>query len=245
VERGVSTGSDADVLRAELIRIGQQVDAAASRRRAGLDVLEELTGWTLGDDVELDLPAPGDESARRRPELDLFEARRTDLDRRAAVASTATRPRVTSFAEAAVGRPQGLNLFENRIGPFFTLGIRVKWPLWDWDASSRDRQAIRLRSEAVSAQEESFLQANRAAAATVRRDIERLEAHLAGDEEIIGLRQRISDESRSRLDHGAITATDYLVDRNAEQRARLGLEAHRIQLAQARARLATILGASR
>ena len=66
-------------------------------------MLEELTGWTLGDEAALELPAPVEEPARRRPELDLFEARRTDLDRRAAVASTATRPRVTSFAEAAVG----------------------------------------------------------------------------------------------------------------------------------------------
>ena len=79
----------------------------------------------------------------------------------------------------------------------------------------------------------------------MRRDIERLEANLEGDAEIIELRARVAAESRSRLDHGAITATDYLVDRNEEQRARLGREAHLIQLAQARVRLATILGASR
>lgn len=242
--RGVSTGSDAEILEVELIRVGQQANAAESRRRAGLDVLEELTGWALHDDVELQIPAADRLAAGPRPEMDLFELSRIDLQRKSDLVSRATRPRVTSFVEAAVGRPQGLNMFENETGPFVSLGIRVGWSLWDWNRSGREREALRLQSEVVTAREDAFLQGIRAAAAGVRRDIERLESHLAGDEEIVRLRERISEESRSKLDNGVITATDYLAERNAEQRARLADEVHRIQLAQARARLVTILGAS-
>jgi outer membrane protein TolC len=116
--------------------------------------------------------------------------------------------------------------------------------VWDWNGSSREREVLRLQSEAVTAREEAFEQRVRTAAAQVRREIERLEAHLEGDAAIVGLRARVSAEARSRFENGVITATDYLAERNEEQRARLAESVHRIQLAQARARLATILGAS-
>jgi outer membrane protein TolC len=246
VERGLATGSNVEILEAEQIRIGQQREAALSRSRAARDVLGQLTGWTLGDSARLELPASGPSvpAGGRRPEIALFELSRASLRRQADLASRRTRPRVTSFVDAAVGRPQGQNMFESDFGPWFSVGVRIGWPVWDWNGSSREREVLRLQSEAVTAREEAFEQRVRTAAAQVRREIERLEAHLEGDAAIVGLRARVSAEARSRFENGVITATDYLVESNEEHRARLAESVHRIQLAQARARLATILGAS-
>lgn len=244
VARGAATASDADVLRAERIRVTRQRDAAASRRRVALDVLGELTGWSLPDEVHLPLPRVEPSGTGDRPELALFEHTRQSLKARGDLAVRATRPRLTSFVDAAVGRPQGLDLFENEVGPFVSFGVRLGWPLWDWNRASRERQALRLQAEAVTAREEAFLQRIRIAEVRVVREIARLERDLAADTEVIALRSRVTEEARSRLDNGVITASDYLVERNAEHLARLAEDVHRIQLAQARARLVTIRGAS-
>jgi len=243
VDRGASTASNAEVLEAELIRARQQRVATESRAEAGREVLGELTGWNLDATEPLSLPVPRPiDAAGSRPEEVLFELNRENLDRQAAIASRRTRPHISSFVDAAVGRPRGLDFFQNDFGPFVSLGVRVGWNIWDWSRAKRDREALSLQADAVSAREDAFHQQIRTAAARTRREIERLESTIEGDADVVALRARISNEARSKLDNGVITATDYLVERNAEQRARLDAEAHRIQLAQARATLATILG---
>jgi hypothetical protein len=99
-------------------------------------------------------------------------------------------------------------------------------------------------SDVMVAREEAFTQALRATAERQARDIERIADFRAQDEEIISLRERITAQAASRLANGVITATQYVLARNAEQQARLAREVHRIQLAQARAMLATTLGAA-
>ena len=243
VGRGVATASNSDILEAEMIRLRQRKEAVNSRHWAGIDILGELTGWSVDQDARLALPANETMRSGKRPEEDLFELSRRMLDNQAVLASRRTRPRVTSFVDAAVGRPQGLDVFQNDIGPFVSLGVRVGWSFWDWNSARRDREAIVLQAEAITAQEEAFMQRIRTLAAQVKREIERLEASLVGDLEIVALRARVSAEARSQLDNGVITATDYLVERNAEHRAGLDGQFHRIQLAQARVRLVSILGA--
>ena len=75
-----------------------------------------------------------------------------------------------------------------------------------------------------------------------RHDVERLAEQLRRDDRIIALRRRIAERTAGRLEHGVATAADYLVERNAAHQAELTRSLHRIQLARARAELATILG---
>ena len=55
------------------------------------------------------------------------------------------------------------------------------------------------------------------------------------DEEIIALRKNITSTSETQLDNGTITATDYLIELNAEAQAHLNKQQHIIQLAKAKA----------
>ena len=138
-----------------------------------------------------------------------------------------------------------MNFFENDLGPFFSVGIRASWTPWDWHVNARERETLALQADVVRAQEEAFDQGLRGRAARLRSEIEAIESQLALDPEIIELRRRIADDKRSQFDSGIATATDYLTERNAEHRAGLAERQRRIQLAQARAALETLLGANR
>ena len=65
---------------------------------------------------------------------------------------------------------------------------------------------------------------------------------MAMDDEIIGLRERIAEQSEQQLLNGAITATEYLAELNALHQARLTKTIHDLELRQARISLATHRG---
>jgi outer membrane protein TolC len=72
--------------------------------------------------------------------------------------------------------------------------------------------------------------------------MDRLEASLRSDEEIVGLRERVLRESRVRFGEGVLTAAE-LVDRETDVlAARLARATHRVELARAQARFLTTLG---
>ena len=72
--------------------------------------------------------------------------------------------------------------------------------------------------------------------------IDRLQSTLTLDERIITLRETVDRSARLRFQEGVVTASEYL-DRNTERlRAELDRTRHQVELAQARARLLTMLG---
>jgi outer membrane protein TolC len=72
--------------------------------------------------------------------------------------------------------------------------------------------------------------------------IDRLQSALAIDDRIIALRADVDRTARARFQEGVVTASEYL-DRNTEWLgAQFARARHRVELAQARARLLTTLG---
>ena len=247
VAAGVGMRGNVDVLSVELLKVAQQQAEVAEERRAALAVLGVLLGRPLPEDTVLEPPTPTVEGVRpaahRRPEYGTFALNRTLLTEQERLAARKTRPRVSGFAEAAYGRPPGLDIFENTFQPFYSLGVRVQWNFWDWNSSRRDREALALERQVVAAQEAAFSRQIDVASAQERHDIARLAELLERDDEIITLRARITAQAASQLEHGVITATDYLIERNAEHQARLTRDLHALQLLQARIQYLTTLGA--
>lgn len=246
VRNGVLLRSNADVLEAELINVGQQMAEARANRRTALDVLGELMGRPLKDGTLLSLPdvtvPPGIADARLRPEYRVFDLSKSALDSQARMITRRNRPLVSAFAEGAFGRPAGLNLFETDFKPFYTAGLRITWRAWQWRVPTRERQTLQHQREIIDARERAFRKNTTATGFRQLNDITKLEQLIESDEEAIRLRRRIVEEAGSRLENGTITSTEYVTEKNAENRAQLLRQIHRIQLAQARAEYLTIMG---
>ena len=65
-----------------------------------------------------------------------------------------------------------------------------------------------------------------------REDILKLEKQLIRDEEIAQLQNKILKQLSVQLENGVITVNDYLIQSNAELRARQQLQLHKTQLTQ-------------
>jgi outer membrane protein TolC len=266
VESGAVLPSQADVLEAEKIRLRQQRSALAAAHRTALEVLSELTGRVLPEDVVLGVPevtalnasgpnsygalsktgdaAPGTPDVQfysTRPEYRLFTLNRETLENREKLTSSQYRPVISGFAQTAYSRP-GLDIFDDSFSPWYMVGVTARWNLWNWNKSSRERQVLHLERKLVDSREEAFGQQISVAERAYLNAISRLTEVMAMDDEIIGLRERIAEQSEHQLLNGSVTATEYLAELNALHQARRTKTIHDLELRQARVSLATHRG---
>ncbi len=252
VEAGTALGRDAAEIEAELVRAGLQRDEARASRRASLAILANLAGKPIDTTAVLVLPAAEPErtqpvdpaavaSLRQRPEFDQFRKSRLRLEREAEATSVQNKPRLYAFGQAGLGLP-GLDQFRRSSDAFWQGGLRVEWRPWTWRSAGRTAAAFRLQQEVVAAEEEALGRRLARAVATDLEDIERLKAALADDERVVALRIEVERQARAQYDEGAVTTPDYVETRTDVLEARLTLERHRVELAQARSRYLTTLG---
>ena len=237
---------NADVLEVEILKVAQQQTEARTDRMTALAVLSELTGTQFAETDTLIRPvfdAP-ETSSREidRPELKVFELNRSLLAEQQNLSLRKSRLHISTFAEASYGRPAGLDIFDNTLQPFYSFGLQMQWPFWDWQRGQRERQTLALQQERTTVQEEAFTQQITVASQKALHDIDKLKAMILRDAEIVVLRERIADMAASQLNNGVITATEYLTERNAMHQAQLTRDLHEIQLAFAHIQFNTLSG---
>src|SRR5690606_22742085 len=146
------------------------------------------------------------------------------------------------FGSAAYGRPPGMNIFENDLSPYFSAGLRLRWPVWDRGSVRRERRTAELRQALVDAEQDAFLQSVEVEAAEIRADIERLHRAIDQDAQILQFRERLAQRAADQLENGTISVTDYLIHQEAVHRARLNEKRHRLELTFAHIRHRNTLG---
>lgn len=247
---GAALPSDTAAVRAILtLRQQDEVELRASRA-AALARLTDLTGRTVGEADVMALPDLGDAvtEARRglgdlraRPEFAAFARTRERLAREEKEVSASQWPELSAFATIGRGRP-GLNPISDRFNGYWFAGVKLAWAPWNWGSHGRERQALTLQGEIVAVDEAAFA---RSLTRSVQEDlftIDRMDTTLAMDDHIIALREQVEQETRQRFQEHVVTASEYL-DRSTDVlEARLAQVTHRVELAQARARLLTTLG---
>jgi outer membrane protein TolC len=250
VRLGSALPSEAATLQAELLRRRQSLAEIDANRRAALTVLTELTGLPIRFDDILALPDVGAEVARARatigevrarPEYEQFARTRDLLQRQEQAASARDKPRLSAFGRAGYGRP-GLNALSDQFDSYWLAGVQVQWTPWSWGTTRRERELLALQRQVVETEEAAFRERIRRTTAFDLATIDRLESAVATDDQIIGLRERIARETLRRFQEGVVTSAEY-VDRQTDVlNARLARAAHRVELAEARARFLTIVG---
>ena len=250
VREGAALGVDSAAVEATLLRYRQQDDELRAGRSAAIARLARLVGHSIRGDAAA---APPDltaavaaaraslDQSRARPEYKQFDRTRDRLARQQDLAAAGDRPQLSAFGRVGYGRP-GLNFVSDRAETYGLAGVQVQWKAWTWGASAREREALSLQQSIVAAEETAFTSAIRRGVETDLATIDRLQSTLASDDRIVALRETVERVARLRLQEGATTASEYL-DRQTERlTAEFDRARHRVELAQAGARLLTTLG---
>ena len=142
-------------------------------------------------------------------------------------------PSLSGFGQVGYGLP-GLNMLSNEFSTFAIVGLRLQWNLWDNHLKQHKQDALNIQQQIAGMQQESVLQNLEGQKQLRLADIHKYEQLITQDQELLKLRSSVARAYESRFDNGAITAAEYLRQKNEELRTRLNLEAHRIGLEQAK-----------
>jgi outer membrane protein TolC len=180
--------------------------------------------------------------AAGRPERVRFARVADRAEAEARAAEVTTRPSLSLFGQAGVGRPSPFDLFADDVAEFGIAGVRVQWPLFDGGRARRTAEALRVQADIAETEAAAFDRQLVRDLADERADLARLDAALDADRRIVALREEVLRAARRQLDEGVLLPDRYTDRLTDLAEARLARERHRIERAQAQARLLSALG---
>lgn len=244
MENGVILKSDIDILKAEKIKLDQQLSESDIRKSSLMKVLSGLTGIVLDESVELVLPATTSELNEdlSRPELQLFDLKKEQLSAGEAMLDSKRMPKAFGFATLGYGNPPGSNFFRNEFAPFYIIGAGIKWNIFDWNKTRNEKQVITIQKDIIENRKRDLSDNLRRQLETKKAEINALEKLTETDNELVMIRKRISAASESQQRNGIITATEYLNLLEAERQSLINSEIHKISLALAQTEYINISG---
>jgi outer membrane protein TolC len=241
---GVIMKSDIDVLASEKIKLEQQISENEIRKASLLKILSSLTGTEIDASTEFALPSQGEELSGEllRPELQIFDLRKEQLDASRQVIQSKRMPKAVGFATLGYGNPPGSNFFRDEFAPYYILGAGIKWNIFDWNKVKNEKQLISLQQNIIDSRKSELTDNLKRLLDAKSAEISNLKSLLESDSELIALRKRITAAAESQYENGTITATDYMNEMTSERQALINYEIHRINLAMARIEYLNISG---
>jgi outer membrane protein TolC len=241
---GVVLKSDIDVMTSEMIKLKQQLSENEIRKTSLLRILADLTGIDIDTSTELTLPLTAGELSNElsRPEIEVFDLRKEQLNASLKVIQSKRMPKAFGFATLGYGNPPGNNFFKDEFAPYYILGAGVKWNIFDWNKAKNEKHIVNLQQGIIDSRKTDLTD-------NLNRLLEAKNAEISGyktlietDSEQIALRKKITSSAESQYENGIITATELLNEMNSERQALINFEIHKINLAMAQVEYMNISG---
>ena len=230
IANGTALRSNADLLKAELLKVGQQSIELESNRTGLTDMLGLFINRSIDENTVFNKP-PGIISSMeiKRPELSLFDSRSKMLDAQNNLITAQNNPKISFFAQGGFGKP-AFNILSNDFDPFYIGGVRLSFPLTGFYTTKNNRSLIELKKQNINVEKETFLFNTQFTLRQQSADVTKLQQFLKLDDEIIPLRESVKKAALAQLENGVINSGDYLREVNAEDNARQAKILHEIQL---------------
>jgi outer membrane protein TolC len=241
---GVLLKSDIDILISEKIKLEQQIKESKIRENTLLKILSDLTGTEIDNSTQFILPSITDETEAElsRPELQMFDLRKDQLDASLQVIQSKRMPKAFGFATVGYGNPPGNNFFKDEFAPYYIVGAGVKWNIFDWNKAKNEKQVISLQQNIIENRKDDLTENLKRLLEAKQAEITNLKSLVISDTELIAIRTRITATSESQYDNGTITITEYMNQMNSEKEAQINHEIHKINLAKAQVEYYNISG---
>ena len=242
VANGVALKSNADILKAELLKAGQQTVELSSNRKAMTDMLGLFIDRHLNENTVFKKPADIILSnGIKRPELLMFDYQNKIFDAQNNLLSGRNRPKISFFVQGGFGKP-AFNILSNDFDPFYIGGLRLNFPISGFYSLKNGRKLLDINKRNVEVQRQTFVFNTQIAVKQQNAEILKFRQFLKTDDEIISLRESVKKVSLAQLQNGVINSNDYIRDVNAEDLAQQNKILHKIHMLMAEYKQQNIMG---
>ena len=243
VTHGTLLESELHVIEVEKLKVMNSMIEVDSRKKSYMGALRVLCGESINENAILEKPHfEGIEGATPdRPEYKLFDLKHASMEAGKELAGKKRMPVLYAFGQTGYGKP-GYNMMSGEWDYYYMIGAGLKWKIWDWNNSSRERQLIGYQQQILQSQLASFDREIESLMVQEEARIEQYRKTMEMDQQVLELQKKISGQAAVRLDNGTMTATNYITELNKESLARIALATHQVMLMQAIANYLTIQG---
>ena len=243
-ENGLAYKMDVDEMRVEQLKLEQQKKDFIYTRKGYLTMLSYLTASKIDDQTQLEKPAItiiSEDAAIKRPELSFYESQRNLLTAQTDVQKVGLMPKVGLLGAGVVLAP-GINLGNNDFSAVGVAGLSVSWNTSALYKDSNEKQLAKQQLDKITVQQETFLFNTKLQMSQKTADINRQQAILNDDDEIVRLRKTIREGYQLKYDTGAGPLIDLLNATEKEGNARAEKALHETQLLMTSYEYQTITG---
>ena len=243
IKYGMILPSSDKVLEAELLKLNQQFREVESSKLSLIETLSSIIGQPLDSATAFQNPLVETplHTELYRPELELFQFKREEIESNEALIAKQNIPKLFGFATGGYGNP-GLNVLDNSFQAFYTVGIKFNWNVFDWNANKKQRESLVINKDIVNTESETFRLNTGIELNQYENEIEKIEAFIISDLEIINLRRDVLKSADSQLKNGVITSSAYITELTNLYEDENTLVKHNIMLQLAKANYNVIKG---
>ena len=215
----------------ELLKIDQDIESTLKDKESLISSLSSLIGIVLDENAVFRTPLTHTSisSDIKRPELDLFELEKEEIDASTLLLSKENAPTLSAFVDGGVGNP-GLNILDTSFQEFYTVGLKLKWNVFDWNSNKKERKALQINKDIIDNETEVFKLNTNIELNQYESDIEKLSELIVTDSDIITLRKVVLDAAESQLRNGVITTSEYVTELTNLYEEENRLITHKVQL---------------
>lgn len=218
------------ILEAERLKIKQQLTEISFEKTKMLENLALLTYSEMDATTVLETPNSEREAVNGiRPEIVFFDLQNEQIESSKSVLAKSNSLKLYAFGQAGYGNP-GLNMLDNSFQPFYIVGLKTSWNIFDWGKVKKDRKSLNVAQEIVQTEKENFELNHKMELQQINKDIKKMEELLTSDLEIIQIHEKIVKTADAQMKNGVIASSEYLTEVIRLFEAKNNLAQHEVTL---------------
>jgi len=243
VKNGILLPASDKILEVELLKIQQQFAEINANKITLIGSLSLLLGSDINSTSSFETPLVNIDSSAviSRPEIELFDLKKLELDTSEKLLSKTKSPKLSSFVTGGYGNP-GLNMLDNSFQTFYIAGLQLNWNVFDWNKTKSERESISINKDIINNEKEIFDLNTSIKLNEQLNEINKINSLIESDKNIIVLMKEVLQLKDSQLKNGVITSSDYLTEFTNLYEEENILATHKIQLELAKANYNVIKG---
>lgn len=231
-DNGLAFQSDVDEVKAEVLNIEQKRIEFSYTRKGYVSMLSLLIGRPLGQNIQLEIPVSLESYTslgNNRAELKLYTNQRRLLEAKSTFNTVNNMPKVSLMGVGLMIQP-GVGFGASTFNHLTLAGLSVSWNTGNLYKTSNNKQLDKIQYDVISSQQETFEFNTTLQLKQASDEIEKQQAILSKDNEIVALKENITKSYQLKYDNGIASVNDLLTSLNRENEAKSNQTLHNVQL---------------
>ncbi|MGC9344286.1 MAG: TolC family protein [Bacteroidales bacterium] len=230
IDNGIALSSDIELLKVERLDIQQQIENLDRQKESAASMLSSLCGMSISPTDNFNITHLTMDSLEiNRKELKLLRQNKQVLGKSYELTESARLPVAFAFGQFGYGNP-GLNLLNDAFDTYYIVGVGFRWEIWDWSRTNRTKTNIEYQRGLIENKEKEFIESIERAKMNQQSIIENHQENIQNYQQILALREKITQTYENKLSEGTITSLDLLNVTNQERIMRIKLNNEKILL---------------